>query len=187
MAKCLKTLITGWLLCVASLAIADNPRVKFVTTDGDMVVELFEKEAPKTVANFLFYVNEGRYNHTLFHRVIEGFVVQGGGYQDGMKEIDTEDPIDLETSETIKNKRGTIAMARHSKPKSATSQFFFNLSDNQNLDKTAIKDGYAVFGKIVEGLETVDYISIVETINTDDWQDIPKFPVILIKAEVIEE
>ncbi len=179
------TLIT--LFCLSDNVLAkENPKVRFVTTDGDLVIELYPNLAPKTVENFLFYVNERRYNHTIFHRVIEGFVVQGGGYKDGMKEIDVEDEIELEADNGLLNERGTIAMARHSKPDSATSQFYFNMRHNANLDPSALRPGYTVFGKVVEGLETLDFISIVETINAGKWQDIPKYPVILIKAEVVQ-
>jgi len=181
---CLAVLITASSTTVYA---EDNPRVKMVTTDGDIVIELFAKEAPISTENFLFYVREQRYDHTIFHRIIEGYVIQGGGYRDGLRKIEVEEPIKSETENGLKNTRGTIAMARHSNINSATSQFFFNLKDNSGLDSNESRTGYTVFGKVVEGLETLDYMAIVETIDSGNWKDVPKYPITLIKAEEIKK
>jgi len=186
--RCLGFALGLIVACLPVSSPADqNPRVKLVTTDGDVVIELYVKQAPVTTENFLFYVREGRYDHTIFHRIIEGFVIQGGGYQDGLNEIDVEEPIKSEASNGLKNLRGTVAMARHRDVNSATSQFFFNLKDNASLDTNGSKTGYTVFGRVVDGLETLDYMSIVETIDSGDWKNIPKYPVTLIKAFEIKK
>ncbi|MFM8401014.1 MAG: peptidylprolyl isomerase, partial [Pirellula sp.] len=143
---------------VGSVAFAQNPRVLIETSKGDIEVELFEKEAPVTVANFLSYVKKGHYDGTIFHRVISDFVVQGGGLTPDMKEKPTADPIENEAGNGLKNERMTLSMARTSAPHSATSQFYINLKYNRPLDRKYSQDnyGYCVFGKVVKGEEIVD-------------------------------
>ena len=132
---------------------AENPMVLMKTELGDITIELFEKEAPVTVKNFLAYIDKGFYDGTVFHRVIPGFVVQGGGFRFDLSRKETLPPIVNESSSKLKNVQGTLSMARMPAPDSATSQFFINLVDNANLDKNASSAGYAVFGKIVKGFE----------------------------------
>jgi cyclophilin family peptidyl-prolyl cis-trans isomerase len=145
-----------------------NPRVAFATTMGDFVVELYPDAAPKTVANFLRYVNEGRYDGTLFHRVIKNFMIQGGGYDRQYAERPTHAPIPNEARTAEQrggphNTVGTLAMARTSDPDSATAQFFINVRDNAFLDPSATSPGYAVFGRVVSGVEVVDKIAATPT------------------------
>lgn len=150
-----------------------GPRVRMETTFGTIVIELYEDEAPITVENFLRYVDEGFYSNTLFHRVIPGFVIQGGGYTVGLNEKETHDPIVNESDNGLKNLRGTIAMARTNDPDSATSQFYFNLADNAHLDRTETNAGYAVFGRVFEGLDVLDRIAAVETTSRSGFDDVP--------------
>ena len=143
-----------------------NPTVRFETTAGPITVELFEKEAPVTVANFLQYVDSGFYEGTQFHRVIRGFMIQGGGFDKSGQRKATRAPIRNEADNGLRNQRGTLAMARTSNPHSATAQFFINLVDNRNLDftgKNARGWGYAVFGKVTDGMEVVDDIARTPT------------------------
>jgi cyclophilin family peptidyl-prolyl cis-trans isomerase len=143
-----------------------NPVVKISTTRGDMTVELYKKEAPKTVANFLSYVKKGHYDGTIFHRVIPTFMIQGGGYTKDLKEKPTDPPVSNESSNGLSNAVGTIAMARTPEPNSATSQFFINTSTkNQFLDKAHSTDGvgYCVFGKVIGGMDAVEQIKGVKT------------------------
>jgi peptidyl-prolyl cis-trans isomerase A (cyclophilin A) len=153
---------------------------------GDIVVELDADKAPKTVANFLQYVKAGQYNGTIFHRVIENFMIQGGGMTPDMKEKPTRPPIPLESRNGLSNVRGTIAMARTMDPNSATAQFFINVKDNPFLDAANARDGngYAVFGKVVEGLDVVDKIKAVPTGNKPPHQNVPLEPVVIKKATV---
>lgn len=142
-----------------------SPTVVIKTSSGDIVVELNEAEAPKTVDNFIKYVQEGFYNGTIFHRVIKGFMIQGGGYDEQYQKRPTRAPIASETQNGLKNKRGTIAMARTSNPHSATSQFFINQVDNDFLNPNGGADayGYTVFGEVIAGLDVVDKIADVPT------------------------
>ena len=143
---------------------ADNPTVLLETSSGDILVELFPEQAPKTVANFLQYVDDGFYTNTIFHRVIPGFMIQGGGLSARMDEKPTREPVPNEADNGLKNARGTLAMARTRDPHSATAQFFINLVDNEFLDHTAPSTdgwGYCVFGKVTEGLDVVDKIAKV--------------------------
>ncbi|MBQ7607745.1 MAG: peptidyl-prolyl cis-trans isomerase [Desulfovibrionaceae bacterium] len=155
---------------------ADNPTVLLETTSGDILVELFPDKAPKTVANFLAYVDDGFYANTIFHRVIKDFMIQGGGLDGRMQEKTTKEPIENEADNGLKNLRGSIAMARTQDPHSATAQFFINLVDNDFLDHTA-KDvagwGYCVFGKVVDGLDVVDAIGKVKTKAVGIHGDVP--------------
>lgn len=158
------------------------------TSEGDIKVELFEKEAPISATNFLSYAKAGYYDGTIFHRVIDNFMVQGGGFSADMKRKDTEAPIENEAGNGLENKKYTLAMARTSDPNSATSQFFINTNDNGFLNRAESQDGvgYAVFGKVTEGMEIVDKIGKVKTGVKAGMQDVPVQPVVIESVEVIE-
>jgi cyclophilin family peptidyl-prolyl cis-trans isomerase len=156
--------------------------VVFETSYGNFTIELFDKEAPVTVENFLQYVDDGFFNETVFHRVMPGFVIQGGGFTPEMKQKDTRDPIQNEADNGVKNERGTLSMARTQDVNSATSQFFINLSDNAFLDHGTRDFGYAVFGKVVEGMDVVDEIAKVKTGNSGFHQNVPVEPVVVTLA-----
>jgi len=165
-----------------------NARVKFETSMGGITIELFEAECPKTAANFLEYVKSGFYDGTIFHRVIPGFVVQGGGMLPGLVEKDTKDPISNEASKAPSNARGTLAMARTSDPDSATSQFYINLSDNKGLDYTGrgpAGAGYCAFGKVVEGMDVVDKMAAAPTGRRPPHSDVPREDIVLTKASTL--
>lgn len=164
-------------------------RVKLQTNHGDIVIELNAEKAPKTTENFLGYVRDGFYDGTVFHRVINNFMVQGGGFDVGMKQKKTGEPVENEANNGLKNDRYTVAMARTSDPHSATAQFFVNVADNDFLNHTAPTNngwGYTVFGKVVEGTEVVDKIKGVKTGNRGFHQDVPAEDVIIEKASVVE-
>ena len=166
-----------------------TPRVKLQTNQGEIVITLDAEKAPKTVENFLGYVNSGFYNGTVFHRVIDGFMIQGGGFESGLKQKPTQAPIENEADNGLKNEKYTLAMARTSDPHSATAQFFINVADNDFLNFTAPTPngwGYAVFGKVTEGTEVVDKIKGVKTGNSGFHQNVPTEDVIIEKAEVVE-
>ena len=169
---------------VSTSAIAQ--KVNLTTNLGDIVVELNAAKAPKTVDNFLLYVKAGQYDGTVFHRVIENFMIQGGGFSPDLKEKPTRAPIPLEARNGLSNSRGTLAMARTSDPNSATAQFFINVQDNTFLDAAKSPDGngYAVFGKVVSGMDVVDRIRAVQTGNRGPYQNVPLQPVTIIKATV---
>ncbi len=175
------------LLSVSALP-ALAAQVQFETNVGNFVVDINEKAAPKTAANFLRYVNEGFYNNTIFHRVIANFMVQGGGFEAGMLQKETHAPIPLESKNGLTNKRGTIAMARTMDPNSATSQFFINLKNNHFLDANQSPDGngYAVFGQVVSGMDTIDKIAQVKTHSVGYHDDVPLRNVIIKKATVLK-
>ncbi|OOF37121.1 peptidylprolyl isomerase [Rodentibacter genomosp. 1] len=163
------------------------------TNFGDIKLALNAEKAPITVENFLTYCKNGFYDNTIFHRVIDGFMIQGGGMESGMKEKNTNAPIQNEASNGLSNKRGTIAMARTSDPHSATAQFFINVADNTFLDyrskemfgKTVVQEwGYAVFGEVVEGMDVVDKIKGVKTGNKGFHQDVPKDDVVINSVTV---
>ena len=163
--------------------------VTIKTSLGDMVLELFEKEAPITVENFLSYAREGFYKNTIFHRVIDGFMVQGGGFDTDFNQKETKAPIKNEAMNQISNQRGTIAMARTSVIDSATSQFFINTVDNDFLDfraPTPSAFGYCVFGKLISGEEVLDKISKVKTASRYPHQDVPVENVVILDVEVNE-
>ena len=169
---------------------SDMPVVQLDTTMGAITIELNEKAAPKTVANFLNYVNAGHYNGTIFHRVIPGFMVQGGGMDADMNEKKTNAPIEIEADNGLKNDMGTIAMARTQDPNSATSQFFVNVKDNDFLNhsgKSMQGWGYTVFGKVTSGMDVVQKIEGVPTGRFGMHADVPKEPVIINSAKVISE
>ena len=158
-----------------------NPMVTLATTMGDMKVELYADKAPITVKNFLDYVDDKHYDGTIFHRVIRGFMIQGGGFEPSLKEKPSKDPIKNESYNGLKNERGTIAMARTNDPNSATSQFFINVMDNGILDRANARDkvGYCVFGKVIEGMDVVDKIKAVETRKVGDYENVPVKDVVI--------
>jgi cyclophilin family peptidyl-prolyl cis-trans isomerase len=158
------------------------------TSEGDIKVELFEKEAPLSAKNFLEYASAGFYSGTVFHRVIDGFMIQGGGFSADMKRKETKAPIKNEGGNGLENKKYTLAMARTSVPDSATSQFFINTNDNGFLDRAQSSDGvgYAVFGKVIEGTEVVDKIGKVKTGTKAGMQDVPVNPVVIESVEVVD-
>nr|WP_236844327.1 MULTISPECIES: peptidylprolyl isomerase [unclassified Bordetella] len=166
-----------------------SSRVKLQTNQGDIVITLDAEKAPKTVENFLSYVKNGFYNGTIFHRVIDGFMIQGGGFEPGLKQKPTQAPIENEANNGLKNDKYTLAMARTSDPHSATAQFFVNVADNDFLNFTAPTPngwGYAVFGKVTEGTDVVDKIKGVKTGNSGFHQNVPTEDVIIEKAEIVE-
>jgi len=159
-----------------------NPRVEIQTSMGAITLELYLEKAPKTVANFLEYVDSGFYNDTIFHRVIDGFMIQGGGFTEDFTKKTTRPPILNEADNMLRNKVGTIAMARTNEPHSATSQFFINVANNTSLDfreKTVRAWGYAVFGRVVRGMDIVKQIKSVTTGNKDMYQNVPVTPVVI--------
>jgi len=173
------------LLASTALAADPAPRVKLSTSAGDIVIELAPDKAPKTVKNFLQYVNDKHYDGTVFHRVIDGFMIQGGGFTPDMAQKPTRDPVALEADNGLKNDRYTIAMARTSNPNSATSQFFINVKDNDMLNAPKPDGyGYTVFGKVVAGQDVVDKIKAVPTGNKGGMQNVPLQPVIIQSASV---
>ncbi len=161
------------------------PKVRFVTSEGSFVLQLRPDVAPDTVDNFLGYVNNGFYDGTIFHRVIPGFMIEGGGFTEELTRKPTEQPIRNEASQTLRNLRGTIAMARTSAPDSATSQFFINLVDNGFLDAGVRGAGYAVFGKVTEGMGVVDSIAGVKTGQARGMADVPVAPVVIERVSVL--
>ncbi|HXU94750.1 MAG TPA: peptidylprolyl isomerase [Gallionella sp.] len=161
--------------------------VKLHTTLGTITLQLDAEKAPISVKNFLDYVNSGFYNGTIFHRVMDNFMIQGGGFEPGMKQKPTNAPIKNEAANGLKNENYTIAMARTSDPHSATAQFFINVRNNDFLDYPGQDGwGYAVFGKVVEGKEVVDAIKKVKTGNSGFHQNVPKEDVVITKAEVVQ-
>jgi peptidyl-prolyl cis-trans isomerase A (cyclophilin A) len=180
----------GPLLAVAGAdagAQAAAPRVVLSTSEGDITLELNPAKAPKSVENFLAYVKGGHYDGTIFHRVIDGFMIQGGGFTPDMKQKPTRAPIPLESKNGLKNERGTIAMARTSVPDSATSQFFINVVDNPRLDyPNPDGNGYAVFGKVVAGMDVVDKIRTVPTTSVGGHQNVPAKPVLIRSARIVQ-
>lgn len=163
-----------------------NPQVVLHSNKGDIVIELDAEKAPNTVENFLSYVNEGFFDGTIFHRVIPGFMIQGGGFTADMQQKKTHEPIQNEAENGLKNLRGTLAMARTNDPHSATAQFFINLTDNDFLNFKAASGsgwGYAVFGKVVSGMDVVDAIAKAPTGNKGMHQDVPKETVSIDKGE----
>lgn len=165
-----------------------STRIRFETSMGDMTIELFDETCPVTAANFADYVRSGFYDGTIFHRVIPGFVVQGGGMLPGMVQKETGEPIRNEAAKAPKNLRGTLSMARTSDPDSATSQFFINLVDNRSLDYQGpgmMGAGYCVFGKVVEGIEAIDKMAAAPTGRRPPHADVPKEDIVLKKASVL--
>jgi peptidyl-prolyl cis-trans isomerase A (cyclophilin A) len=172
----------GAALALCASGAASAQKVRFATSAGDIVVEVDAGKSPKTVANFLEYVKSGHYDGTIFHRVIENFMIQGGGMTSDMKEKQTRAPIALESRNGLTNQRGTIAMARTNDPNSATAQFFINVKDNDFLNQSQARDGngYAVFGKVVQGMDVVDKIRATPT----GPGDVPLQQVVIKRATV---
>ena len=163
-----------------------TPKVKFKTSLGDIVVQLDPAKAPKTVENFLQYVKDKHYDGTVFHRVINGFMIQGGGFTPDMAQKPTRPPIPLEAGNGLKNDKYTIAMARTGDPNSATSQFFINVKNNDMLNAPSPDGhGYAVFGQVIEGQDVVDKIKAVATGNKGPYQNVPTTPVVIESATVL--
>jgi peptidyl-prolyl cis-trans isomerase B (cyclophilin B) len=181
----MKRLFALVVACAVSLSawsanLSTNPTVEMKTNQGTFVIELYRDKAPKTVDNFLQYVKDGFYNGTIFHRVIDNFMIQGGGFEPGMKEKATRAPIENEAKNGLKNEAGTLAMARKPDPHSASAQFFVNLKHNDFLDYPG-RDGwgYAVFGKVTQGMEVVNKIAKVPTGNAGGHQNVPTTPVVI--------
>ncbi len=183
----MKTILISLSLLFVSLgATAANPIIRFETTIGHFEVELYPEKAPITVANFLKYVNSNFFDNTLFHRVVKGFVIQGGGFTPDMNEKSTDAPIKNEAGNGLSNLRGTIGMARTQDIDSATSEFFINTKDNLKLDhrdETPAHFGYAVFGKVIFGMDVIDKIEAVETHTVGEFENVPVTPVIVTTAK----
>ncbi len=196
--KSLSAFLLGVLLCFNAQAATSSQSpahkgkhsmVKLHTNHGDITIELDAEKAPETVKNFLDYAGNGFYDGTIFHRVIDGFMIQGGGFEPGMKQKPVKAPIQNEAANGLTNDNYTVAMARTGDPHSATAQFFINVKDNSFLNHTAPSGqgwGYCVFGKVVEGKEVVDAIRKVKTGNRSGFQDVPEEDVIITKAEVLK-
>jgi len=166
-----------------------SSKVKLATNHGDIVIELESEKAPLSAENFLQYVRDGHYDGTVFHRVIDGFMIQGGGFEPGLKQKPTRDPIKNEAQNGLKNETYTVAMARTPDPDSATAQFFINVANNDFLNFTSPDPrgfGYAVFGKVVEGQDVVEQIKKVKTGSKGFHQDVPVEDVVIVKAEIVD-
>ncbi|WP_444718823.1 peptidylprolyl isomerase [Paucibacter hankyongi] len=177
----------GLSLSLAALSVsAQAQTIKLSTSEGDIRIALNAEKAPKSAANFLAYVKAGHYNGLIFHRVIENFMIQGGGFTKDMKQLPTRPPIPLESRNGLLNVRGSIAMARTNDPNSATSQFFINTVDNAFLDADNARDGqgYAVFGQVIEGMDVVDKIRAQPVGDRNGQQNVPLTPIIINKAIV---
>ena len=178
------------LIVLSSSALAENPIVKLETSEGDITVVLFADKSPKTVENFLAHVDEGFYENTVFHRIIDNFMVQGGGFDVDLKQRKTERKVINESKNRLHNDRGTLAMARTSDPDSAGSQFFINQRNNPRLDWTPFKPGYTVFGEVITGMRIVDFMASTPTGNavgkTDKGQmplqNVPLDPIVLLRV-----
>jgi len=170
-------------------SMSTSPRVQMSTNQGDFIISLNAEKAPKTVANFLAYVKDGFFDGTIFHRVIDGFMIQGGGFEPGLKQKPTKAPVENEANNGLKNNKYTLAMARTSDPHSATAQFFINVANNDFLNHTAPTAqgwGYAVFGEVVEGRDVIDKMKGVPTGNSGFHQNVPTTDVVITKAVVLE-
>ena len=183
-------LLTTTLSFATENKMSDTPsKVKLTTSMGEIIIQLNPEKAPVSSANFLTYVNEGFYNGTIFHRIIPGFMAQGGGFDTDFNQKAVHDPIKNEADNGLPNKRGTLAMARTNVPDSATAQFFINYKDNSFLNQTSPTPsgwGYAVFGEVIEGMDVVDEMAKQPTGNRGGHQDVPKTDIIVEKAEVIK-
>jgi peptidyl-prolyl cis-trans isomerase A (cyclophilin A) len=184
--RAVATLLLATFVAVAHSQEAKAPQVMMKTSMGDIVIELYPDKAPKTVENFLAYAKEGYYSGTIFHRVINNFMIQGGGMTRNLEPKRPKNPIQIESQNGLKNKAGMVAMARTSQPDSATSQFFINTVDNPDLDFPAPDGhGYTVFGKVVKGIEVVNKIRAVPTIRTGNMGDVPMSPIIIDSVTLI--
>ena len=184
------TRLTGGALFLALLSLPAQaaPNVEMQTSAGTLIIELDAEKAPKTVQNFLSYTKDGFYNGTIFHRVIDGFMIQGGGFTQNMSEKPTAAPVENEARNGLKNQRGTLSMARRSDPHSATAQFFINHKDNTSLDYPSPDGwGYAVFGRVVKGMDVVDKITKVPTGNRPPHRNVPVEPVTILSVKVISD
>ena len=183
--RLMSALSLTWVMVDANAA--DAQHVSLKTSMGEIVLELYPDKAPKTVANFLQYVKTGHYNGTIFHRVIDGFMIQGGGFDKNMKEKPTNPPIENEAKNGLRNEAYTVSMARTMAPHSATAQFFINVKNNEFLDYPG-RDGwgYCVFGKIIKGIDVIDKIKVVETTSSGMHQNVPAKPVVIESASVIK-
>ncbi len=190
--RTIRQLAAAGLVAAAATSVAAQdkaaaPRVLLATSLGDITVQLDPEKAPKTVANFLDYVKSGHYDGTVFHRVMDGFMIQGGGFTADMAQKPTRAPIPLEAKNGLKNERGTVAMARTAVADSATSQFFINVVDNSRLDYPSPDgNGYAVFGRVVAGMDVVDKIRKVETGSKGGHQNVPVTPVLIRSATIVK-
>jgi peptidyl-prolyl cis-trans isomerase A (cyclophilin A) len=187
--RALAALALGASICATGWA-ADAPRVKLATTAGDIVIEVYPDKAPKTAENFLQYVRDKHYDGTIFHRVIDRFMVQGGGMDRNMAEKKTRAPVPHEGVQAfekgLKNEVGTLAMARTNDPNSATAQFFINVGNNAFLDPKAGNPGYTVFGRVVEGMDVVEKIKRVPTGRSGMHDDVPLTPVVITSATIVK-
>ncbi|SFN43761.1 peptidyl-prolyl cis-trans isomerase A (cyclophilin A) [Izhakiella capsodis] len=186
--RTLTAVTTAIMLSVVSasaLAATNDTHVLLTTSAGNIELELNNQKAPITVKNFVDYVNSGFYNNTIFHRVIPGFMIQGGGFTADMQQKSTNPPIKNEADNGLLNRRGTIAMARTADKDSATSQFFINVADNAFLDHGQRDFGYAVFGKVVKGMSVADKIAQVQTHNVGPYQNVPVKPIVILSAKVL--
>ena len=179
----LSGLLIGMLLICSNTFAADNPVVTMTTSEGVIKLELYPEKAPHTVKNFLTYVENGFYQGTIFHRVIDNFMIQGGGFTNNMTMKETLPPIVNESANGLINKKGSISMARTQIADSATAQFFINLKDNHFLNGTQGKAGYAVFGQVIEGMDVVDKIGKTQTGNRGRFQDVPVNSITINNAE----
>ena len=161
--------------------------IRFETSLGDFTIEFFEKEAPLSVANFKSYIDDGYFDGTIFHRIVPGFVIQGGGFTDDMTQKKTKAPVKNEADNGLKNKRGTLSMARTNDINSATSQFFVNLKDNDFLDHSRGNFGYAVFAKVTEGMDVIDKIAAVATGRKKGFDDVPIEAVTMTSVRPLEK
>lgn len=183
--RTLTTALSLAMLTTFSNSVLAATHVLLNTSAGNIELELNDQQAPITVKNFVSYVNSGFYNNTIFHRVIPGFMVQGGGFTTDLQQKSANAPIKNEADNGLSNQRGTIAMARTSEPDSATSQFFINVADNVFLNHGQRDFGYAVFGKVIKGLDVADKISQVPTTNNGPYQNVPVKSISLISAKVL--
>ena len=182
----IRTLLALAMFAFTAIAAAANPEVELKTSMGTITLELYADKAPKTVENFLQYVKDGHFKGTIFHRVIPGFMIQGGGFTVDFAQKKSRAPVQNEANNGMKNDVGTIAMARTSDPNSATAQFFINVNDNQPLNFAPGNAGYAVFGKVVKGLDVVKKIEAVETGNgPPPHQNVPRKPVVIEDARIL--
>ncbi|WP_078120658.1 peptidylprolyl isomerase [Thiosocius teredinicola] len=187
MKSTLLSAIGAFVLLFSACASAQPQSVLMKTNKGDIVIELDAEKAPKTVANFLEYVNAGFYNGVIFHRVIEDFMIQGGGFTPDMQQKTPREPVENEAKNGLKNERGTIAMARTSDPHSATAQFFINHKDNPNLDYPSFDGwGYAVFGRVTEGMDVVDTIAETRTGVVGGYRDVPRETILIESVSLIQ-
>lgn len=184
-------IIMFFIVCISGFSKDNiNPQVVLETSKGNIVLELYPDKAPVSVENFIAYVDSGFYNGTIFHRVIDNFMIQGGGFDKDLNRKETREPILNEAKNGLKNYRGTIAYARTNIINSATSQFFINVVDNHSLNHRDESDqgyGYAVFGKVIKGMDVVDKIKAVKTGVQKGMKDVPKEPVVILSAKVVRE